>query len=203
MARKRSFRPRGISDSQRRKKTWVQVGIANGAVGAGNMAFATSLLIETPTIGSGAGSNDFALFGLVQSGATEVGDESSVLPDESTILRMRGSLNYPKNSATQGTLPGVPQEQFAFGMGVTDVRSLVNGASPLPITDASWDGWMFLRQSSIAPLDSEGTIVDVKSMRKIKSGDAFFVVGQGVAGGGGTSFNGMWQLDLRILLLLP
>ncbi len=200
---KRSFRGRGISESQRRKKSWFVMQLATGAVGAGNVSVVNSVIMTTPAIGMTAGSSAAVLVSATSDPEIETGEEFSTLPNESTILRIRGSLNFPKNEATEGDLTGVPEFSFAFGMGVTDVRSLVEGTPPQPITDAGWDGWMFLRQSTVSPLDSEGTVFDVKAMRKIKSGDAFFMIGQGVSGGATGVSGGMWQVDARLLMLLP
>jgi len=63
---------------------------------------------------------------------------------------------------------------------------------------------MFRRQSSVSPLDSEGTNVDVKSMRKIQDGEAFFVSTEVVRGQAVVSevFH-TWIYDLRLLVLLP
>ncbi len=174
---------------------------ATGATGATNIAFTTSLPFETVATPANPGGTDFSLRAAVDVGGSVSGDEVSSLPEESTILRMRGSLLFPKNVpiAGQATI----SDQYVFGMGVTDVRSIVNAQTPLPVTDPDWDGWMFLRQSSLPPVESESSIVDVKSMRKIKTGDAFFQVGQAVSGDSVATPAGLWVLDLRILLLLP
>ncbi len=199
--RRGSFRRAGISQSQRRKKAWIGVKTANGAVGATQVLFNTSIVMETAITGAAAGAQQTDTFGLVGSGAVEAGDEQSTLPEESTILRARGSLSFPKNSSTGGQGPA--NDNYAWGFGVTDIRSIVAAVVPLPITDVDWDGWMFLRQSSVAPVDSEGTMVDVKAMRKIKTGDALFFAAQAVSGDAVATPIGTWIFDMRLLILLP
>ncbi len=201
MAHRRSTRGRGISDAQRRKKTWAAVKVvANGAGTAGDPDFLTAFVLETPAAGS-AGESQSDVLALIDSGSSlGTGDELSTLPEESTILRMRGSLVFPKTDGTPTAGLGVTT-QFALGIGVASIRAIVGGSSPLPISDADWDGWMFLRQSAVAPLDSVGTIVDVKSMRKLRGGDALFIAAETINQATGVS--GQWTMDLRLLILLP
>ncbi len=203
MAHRRSFRPRGrgISESQRRKKTWIAAKTTLAVTGAG-AGFGTSIIISVPAPPTGIGDNNAVAFAFIDEGATTAGDEESTFPEECTILRTRGSLLFPKTTATIGS-GGSPEAQFALGMGVTDIRSIVNGAFPGPIVDADWDGWMFMRQSTVTPVDSIGTVVDIKSMRKIKSGDALFITAQTMSGGGTGATTQQWQFDFRFLVLLP
>ncbi len=201
MAR-RAFRPR-ISESQRRKKAWIAVKSPTNAGDSAALAlFTTSINISTASTSASIGSFTSNLLGAVDAGGTSQGDERSTLPEESTILRARGSLLFPKNLAQSGN-DGAVQDNYAFGFGVTDIRSIVNGVAPLPITDVDWDGWMFLRQSAVTPVDSEGTVVDVKAMRKIKTGDAFFVSVQSLNGLTVVTTGQDWTFDLRLLMLLP
>ncbi len=205
MAHRRSFRGRsaGISDSQRRKKTWLAAKIGF-PVTAGRAVFGTALRMFTSATGAVAGDIENSLLASIAPGDVGEGDEVSTFPDECTILRTRGSLLFPKWDITgSATVPGAIVGQYAFGIGVTDIRTLSQGISPGPIVDADWDGWMFLRQSAISPVDSEGTIVDIKSMRKIKSGDALFIAAQAVAGDNVSVSAGAWEFDLRFLVLLP
>lgn len=144
MARKR-FRG-GMSESQRRKKTWVSVKSAlAGTVVAGDLGFLTALAITVPATAARFGAFSSVAFGLVDTGEDQLGDEVSTLPEESTILRIRGSLDFPASPPIESTIDGTVAHQHAFGIGVTDVRSLVNGAFPGPISDPDWDGWMFMR----------------------------------------------------------
>lgn len=197
---KRTFRGRGISESQRRKKTWITVKTPVAAA-AGNSLFLTVINMFTTDTAASAGAFTEQVIALIDDPIAGVGDESSSLPEECTILRARGSLNFPKNEIFAGQL--TVDTNHVFGIGVTDIRSLVSGSAPLPVTDSDWDGWMFLRQSSVSPVDSEGTIVDIKSMRKIKNGDALFMAVQTVAGSAAVATGGNWTFDLRLLVLLP
>jgi len=200
MAHRRSFKGGGgISDSQRRKKTWITLKVANGATGSSTL-FNTVLALNVGATPTNAGGRAQTTFGVIDDQVSGLGDEVSSLPDECTILRARGSLLFPKN--VPGALVGM-LDQHVFGFGVTDIRSIVNASVPGPITDGDWDGWMFLRQSSVSPLDSMGTIVDVKAMRKIKTGDAFFLTAETVAATSAGSPAADYIFDLRLLILLP
>jgi len=199
--RRGSFRK--ISDSQRRKKSWISVKTAVGGGGAGDSSFVTSIQMFTPMTLTTGGSTEDDLFALVSSGQVTEGDEVSTLPEECTILRSRGSLLFPKNVPSSDPTTGGAADNYAWGFGISDIRSLVNGFSPGPIVDSDWDGWMFLRQSGVSPLDSEGTMVDVKAMRKIKTGDALFFAAQAVNGDGVETPAATWLFDMRLLILLP
>ncbi len=198
--RRGSFRRGGISDSQRRKKTWSQVKVSSGGTQSGTSLFVTSIRMTTAATSATSGATTADLIAAIDEGIVGNGDEQSTLPDECTLLRARGSLLFPKNVPGTGSLTA---DNYAWGFGVTDIRSLVNGQSPGPIVDADWDGWMFLRQSAVSPVDSEGTMVDVKAMRKIQTGDALFFAAQAVNGSSAITPQGDWQFDMRFLILLP
>ncbi len=203
MAHRRGFRGRGISESQRRKKTWISAKVALSAGGvAGRSSFMTGLEITTPSGAGAIGDTQKAGFALVSDPDLTVGEEVSTLPEESTVLRARGSLLFPKNEIG-GSDPGAQATEYAFGFGVTDVRSLVDGSFPGPIVDSDWDGWMFLRQSTLTPVDSNATMVDVKAMRKIQTGDALFFAAEQVSGTTSISPAGLFAFDMRFLILLP
>jgi len=202
--RRGGFRGRGISESQRRKKAWI--GVKKGlSTGSGLAAFGTSIISETPATAAAAGAHEETSFILVEDPGLADGDESSTLPDECTILRARGSLLFPNNSGVEGVGAGanLNTDQYGFGFGVTDIRSLSSGVQPGPILDVDWDGWMFLRQSALKPADANATFVDVKAMRKIKTGDAFFFSMQSVSADGVSTPAGVFVYDLRLLILLP
>jgi len=200
MAHRRSFgRGRGISQAQRRKKTWIQV--KQLVLAGGNPGFVTGVAIELSSAGvAGAGSRA-GFFGLSGDGTAGNPFESTI-PAESTILRIRGSLLFPKYFNAGNSDAG--NIDVAIGYGVTSISDLNSSSYPAPITDAEWDGWMFRRQGPVGPVDSAGTIVDVKAMRKVESGDVFFVMAETVNGlGNVTPASFLWQLDLRLLVLLP
>jgi len=119
---------------------------------------------------------------------------------ESTILRIRGSLTVPKSvyDPTANTT-----KCLAFGIGVVSDTSAEALAVPNPATATGydWDGWLFIRQSNLATVESQATVVDVKAMRKWKSGDSIvFVCGSAT---GGSAANADFGWSLRGLFLLP
>jgi len=196
MAHRASFRRSGVSQTQKRKKTWIAI---KQLIAAGvNPGILTSIELSTtsPGILGQATREVFLVAGGDQTGGNPL---TSTLPEESTILRMRGSLLFPKTTITGGLI----DTQFAFGIGVTGLSSATSaGSYPGPITDSDWDGWMFLRQSTLPPVEANSGIVDVKAMRKINSGEALFMSVEAVDGGA-TQDTGNWVFDLRVLLLLP
>ncbi len=198
--RKRAFRGRGISDSQRRKKTWIAVKAATGTNTAGEPEFMTGLVMSTPAA-VGAFESQSTVIALISDPLTGIGDELSTLPDESTILRIRGSLLFPKSDPAPSASGTLQTTQHAFGIGVASIRSIIGGTAPTPIVDADWDGWMFLRQSTVSPVDAVGTVLDVKSMRKVRGGDALFISAETINTSVGVAAD--WALDLRLLILLP
>jgi len=124
---------------------------------------------------------------------------------ESTILRIRGNITVPKSDYGSGAALGVTTIR-AFGIGiVSEQAASVIGAVPNPATTTGydWDGWMFVRQGASTALEPNAEIVDIKAMRKWKSGDAIvFVAGLATdlpAGTGGADF----FFSLRGLFLLP
>ncbi len=184
--RRGSFRGRsgGISETQRRKKAWIDMN-AQAAIG-----------------------NDISGGQLFPPAVVAPGDSVSILQfpsqagfQESTILRIRGNVNVPKSAYADSANTDV----FAFGIGIVSDQAAEASAVPNPATATGydWDGWLFLRQSDAPPVDSVGTIVDVKAMRKWKSGDSIvFVAGlatSAAAGVAGQSFG----FSLRGLFLLP
>jgi len=157
------FRGRGISQSQRRKKVWGNFRAAFSTAGV-----VSNLLEFDIPVGVASPSPQSASVGFVFP-TTEGGGTISA---ESTLLRIRGSLNLDKTVVNAGPTAAVR----AFGIGVMESTAAALGAFPNPATPegAGWDGWMFYRDTLIIPVDPEGAIVDVKSMRKIQSGYSLF-----------------------------
>jgi len=82
-----------------------------------------------------------------------------------------------------------------------DAAAALAVPNPATATGYDWDGWMFLRQGNSAALEPNAEIVDVKAMRKWKSGDSIvFVAG---FSGLGTPTNQVFPFSLRGLFLLP
>ena len=195
------FRGRGISQAQRRKKTWLQVSALVGAGQSSGLGGSLQFEVTTPTqIGSANRDGFIAMSG---DGTGDSSFEGSI-PSESTILRIRGSLAFPANlPRTIGNLE-VGDNQFNFGIGVSSISDNQATSYPAPISDSDWDGWMFLRQSAVADITYPGSVVDVKAMRKINDGEALFIMAEGLTGSSaGTSVDAEWLFDLRVLLLLP
>jgi len=200
MPHRSSFRGRGrggISDAQRRKKSWVQVtGPAVASDGSVGVVQTPQMNIDVPAGPAAAPSASSA--GLFSDPTLDK------VPEESTILRIRGSVNLPKN-----TIGTAFVENFAVGIGVMEATAAALGAFPNPASPAggAWDGWMFYRSIQATALDANATVIDVKAMRKVQSGMAIIiVVGAYVAHtGANTSASTAFQLqiNLRALILLP
>lgn len=196
MAHRGTFRGRGITQSQRRKKTWLPI---QGPATTDGILFGDQTLniqFIAPT-GPLLNSPQDQLVGFFS-----FPDE---LPEESTILRIRGSLEVVKNATGVGFV-----DNFAFGIGVMERTAAEQGAVPNPATPqgAAWDGWMFYRSSQLPTVEAQASIVDVKSMRKMQGGNALIIVAgsqrstesplaSAAAPAIDASFNG------RFLILLP
>jgi len=185
----RNFRGR-VSQSQRRKRLWADLNVPHPN-GTGDIA---GTRLDTFTTLAAGGTVVLASF--PSSGAPAL--------LESTILRIRGYVEIPKSTlsdagaAATGTV-------FAFGIGLVSEDAATAAAVPNPATGAGgdWDGWMFLRSSTEVALDIQGTVMDIKAMRKWESGQALvFVAGMAsdnLAGDASASFT----YSARGLFLLP
>jgi len=201
MAHRRSFRGRGISDAQRRKKSWIQVtgpALANefdiGLNSAQTPNLNFPLQAETPT--GDVFSSSIGLF------SDNILDK---VPAESTILRLRGSVNLPKNEIDPLVITN-----YAVGIGVMESGAAQLGAFPNPASPdgGAWDGWMFYRSQQAGSLDANATVFDVKSMRKVQSGFSIIIVfGQYLVEPNGGTLGAVAataaQMNLRGLILLP
>jgi len=197
MAHRRSFRGRGISDSQRRKKSWIQItGNATDSVNIGGQSPNINFPIAAFAPAANPASASVGFF------SDPVLDK---VPAESTILRIRGSINLPKNTVLTNEYT-----TLAFGIGVMEATAAALGAFPNPATPdgGAWDGWMFYRSQQASALDANATQFDVKSMRKVQSGQAIIAVfglfiitddGAVPANPGLTQA----QVNMRALILLP
>jgi len=195
---RRSFRGRGISDSQRRKKSWIQVTgptVSSDGVVTANQTPNMNLIIAGNIGGSTTEGNSVGLI------SDPVLDK---VPAESTILRIRGSVNLPKN-----TIGTSEVDNFAIGIGVMESTAAGLGAFPNPATPdgGAWDGWMWYRSQQAASLDANASIIDVKSMRKVQSGSSIVIVtgrfSSGTMGNLGVGAADQVQINLRALILLP
>jgi len=200
----RSFRGRargGISPSQRRKKSWVQV--TGPTIDSAGQVDAT---IQTPNINIPVAAVGPGPAGVGQGSSSGLFSDPVLdkVPAESTILRIRGSVNLPKNLVGVGSVTN-----FAIGIGVMEAGAAALGAFPNPATPdgGAWDGWMFYRSQQAGALDANATIFDVKSMRKVQSGSAIIIVvgtfvSRSDSQGASTQIFQV-QLNLRALILLP
>jgi len=183
--RNRNFGGRGgISDSQRRKKSWRSLPQGLGSEPNG-------FFLQT------------ASAALPDNHTTVLFFSTTNNPDiaESTILRIRGFLEVQKTSSLVGGT-----DAYAFGICVASEHSaaVVDGVpNPASAEGADWDGWMFLRSSTEVAVDIQGTIVDVKAMRKIKSGDALCLVAGFSTNNSSGGPVGTFVGSLRGLFLLP
>ena len=165
--RSRSFR-RGISDSQRRKKSWIQVtgpATQNEANPGTGLDQTPAMRLPIPAIVP-VTSTQGASVGLFSDPILDK------VPAESTILRLRGSINLPKNQYATAVM------NYALGIGVMEATAAALGAFPNPASPEGgvWDGWMFYRSQQASALDANASIFDVKAMRKVQSGQAIIVV---------------------------
>jgi len=149
MARRASsFRGRGVSDAQRRKKSWLNItgpAVFN-ASDNGEQTPNMSLAIDSVTPVTSSLGRSVGLF-----------SDSTLdrLPAESTLLRLRGSVNLPKNSNAADNV-----ENHAIGIGILEAGAAALGAFPNPATPegGAWDGWMWFRsqQAGIARCERFG-----------------------------------------------
>jgi len=183
----RSTFRRGTSETQRRKKAWIDM---SAAPAFGEDQSGGSMI--PPDIPAGGSSLQLLQFPS-QPGFIE-----------STILRIRGALTVPKSLYGLGAVAG-DNVIFAFGIGIVSDAAAEALAVPNPATSTGvdWDGWMFLRQSDQSTVESQATIVDIKAMRKWQSGDSIVIVA-------GMSTNAVapqsaveFGFSLRGLFLLP
>ena len=125
------------------------------------------------------------------SGVTLLGTALQSAADGLTIVRMRGEVLFYLSSAN-ADVNGF--DHCAFGVCiVSDNAAFVGGAAsiPSPITDLTWDGWMYHRMFSlVSPIigtdvresmaadtpTSLRLVVDSKAMRKFKNTDVLVAV---------------------------
>jgi len=184
MAHQRVFRGRGISQSQRRKKTWTS--LSNSDISCSGVS------LVVPDVGPGP-SAAVALRGVESS---EAGGFV-----EGTILRIRGSIEVPKTVVdSNGIFTTV-----AFGIGFVTNEAFQAGAVPNPAigTGADWDGWMFYRSNVQGSLDANAGIFDVKAMRKWEDGMTFCLIAGVCNDSGVTPGEQITFLVARALILLP
>jgi len=185
--RRGGFRGRsvGISQTQRRKKSW------EGFADVGSETLGNRLV---PPAIVGAGSS------LQVSGITSASAELIGLV-EGTVMRIRGSLDVPKSSIAAAANSLV----VAFGIGFVTDEAFAVSAVPNPATPggADWDGWLFFRSNLQGSLDANAGVMDSKAMRKWNSGQTLaLIAGQATNDVAGVPST-VVQLLVRALFLRP
>jgi len=200
MARARSFRSRGISEAQRRKKSWIQVTGPTVSADGSNISLTQNPNLVLPLAAGAPVSDTFA-----DSIGVFSDPDLDKIPAESTLLRLRGSVNLPKNNSGANEVTNI-----AIGIGVMESGAAALGAFPNPATPegGAWDGWMFYRSQQQGNLDANSGVVDIKSMRKVQSGSSVIIVfGRYISSADGSVVSApsatSAQINLRALILLP
>jgi len=172
----------GISDSQRRKKTWTGFAIGTTLINGFELVPATLVA---------AGSS----LQLVQFAAV-----NSASLQESTLMRLRGSIQLPKSDPG----PNGVDDISAFGIAMVTDEAASVGAVPNPATviGADWDGWLFYRSTVSGVLDATGAIFDAKAMRKFKAGMSLIFVGGLATDSANGTAAGRFTISCRGLFLL-
>ena len=176
----------GISQVQRRKKSWLSF----GEIGE----LPLGLNVSAPALAQGP-SADLTIFSATSATAAANG----LL--EGTLMRIRGSVSVAKSN-----LLTTFKETVAFGIGFVTDEAAAAGAVPNPATSdgADWDGWMFYRANVAAPADANATVMDAKSMRKWQSGMSLVFVGGAANNAASGSFAATTiTIVARGLFLLP
>jgi len=203
MAHRASFR-RGVSQSQRRKKSWAAFVAPTSSDTGSSPSGVTNITLnfELP-VGPAAQPSEQAVAYAFAAGDLIGG--SLDLQQESTLLRIRGSLIQLKNTASATKI-----ESQAFGIAVVESTNLLAPAkfpNPANPVGAAWDGWMFYRSINSSVVDAASTVIDVKSMRKVQSGySLIFVAGSYASSFDDTTVSApaiISQLTARGLFLLP
>ncbi len=185
--RRGSFR--GRAATPRRKKTWVQALLPAG-VGVLEQPW-----IQVPDITPTA-EGFFRVVDLFPPGAAN----ENKIPTESTVLRIRGQVTVPKSAAA------ALFTAQAWGVCVLDLPTdpLTSDDIPGPLSAPEWDGWMFIRgPSDQVAVDVQGTMYDVKAMRKVEGGKRLAFVSELYADAVSGTPQQMPTYSARVLLALP
>ena len=143
------------------------------------------------------------------SGSIFVGSAVTPTLDGLTLLRLRGSLFLGLRAGAAG----VDRVRGAFGIGIATAAAVAVGvtAVPTPVTEQSWDGWIYWENFYLENQDGttqtyedgSGLVrmpIDTKAMRKLTEDDAIYAAIE-------TTHNGTVVLsvqgDSRILFALP
>jgi len=136
---------------------------------------------------------------------------AQVVPDGLTQIRVRGEYSFVLSVVTSigdgyasmGVGICIVSEN-AFGVGVTAV--------PSPLTDISWDGWLYHRLHSnifgrsttelgVSPMEAQRVEIDSRAMRKVKGSD--FTIGVVELGAETGAATVVFSAQTRLLDKLP
>jgi len=154
---------------------------------------------------------------LSASAAILAGQAVSILADGQTLVRTRGDFNIFLQTA------GTQADGFsgAFGIGVATTAAITAGVAsvPTPITEETWDGWLYHRYFSVIcaePIAVATTSkigaqvhdvaaalrfeVDSKAMRKLTQDQTIYAVIEVIEIGVATA---RWAFNSRMLFKLP
>ncbi len=145
------------------------------------------------------------------SAAQFVGSSITTNDEGLTLIRLRGRLKFILN-VTSSVLGGFTG---AFGIGKATSAAVAAGVAsiPTPITEQSWDGWLYWVPVSISShtatiadgVNAVGTVfeteVDTKAMRKVAVEDSIYSILE-FSTEVGTASGVVW-FDSRVLYKLP
>jgi len=154
--------------------------------------------------------------GIASSVAIIVTSTVSTLLDGLTVMRIRGSLELwlGTSNGAAGGFAG------AFGIAKASTAAVAAGAAsvPTPVTEQSWDGWMYWQSILIkshgvidgtvsndgdainAVTAAQRIIIDTKAMRKTAIDESIYACLEVTEAGTATM---EWHMDSRMLVALP
>jgi len=103
----------------------------------------------------------------------------------------------------------IPQAtSIAIGIGVESPNAIAAGATPCPLTDASWDGWMY-HSVQLVRINTDANpwfrmaladpgIIDSRAMRRLEDNDLFLALELDTDSG--MSINVAYMFFLRFLV---
>ena len=161
---------------------------------------------------------DGALQSVVASSATIATGIITITADGGTLVRTRGDLNIFLSVAS-GAADGY---HGAFGIAMISLAAATAGVAsiPTPITEESWDGWLYHRYFSIFPGETIAAAtaaqqadqvnatsaalhieVDSKAMRKEETDMALYASLEVILQGAAATLR--WAFNSRMLVKLP
>jgi len=188
MAHRRGSFRRGVSDSQKRRKTWIPL-----------LADTTGPFFGQLTAPAAAGSTKDIFFGSFAPGL-----------QESTILRTRAEFTFDPKAVSSILSEGAV---FAVGMGIITNEAAAAGPAAVPnpagTTGAFWDGWFVHETYSWNTLLATGfvenrhQVIDSKAMRKVPTGMGLVIAFGLAVSGAGITGDLSYSLAGRNLFMLP